>query len=173
MQPGVGPIGKLAITEKGGASFAFAVFVMAGVGALTVATQSTAASAAAVAGVGTLAPKMTATVQSVLTVAGVGALNPKLMTFSAATLAFAGAGNLDVQGVRIDNRTISFSGSGSLQTFGYAFFFDAERACLHQEISVAKVEAEEKVAIVPFEDRVLNVADDPRWSGGDPLKRNC
>jgi len=193
---GRGPIGKFALTEVGNI-IVTGVFAAAGLGAFTPAPIVFAASVYASSGVGAFTPAPRVIAASVYASAGVGAMTPVLHSFNGSVFTSAGIGTLNPQNTRIDNRAVAFSGVGGFSAFSYAFFLDADRACLHQELratsvtfedriarvlfdpfknpdaEVADVPAENKVAIVLLEDRVYRVPNEPRVAGNQPRKRIC
>ena len=88
------------------------------------------------------------------------------------------------------------AGHSTALAISYAFYSDAERACLHQalttvsvtfedrifrvpyedrapEIDAAVVPPENKIAIVAFEDRLYRVPSEARTAGNQPRKRVC
>ena len=92
--------------------------------------------------------------------------------------------------------TASFAGASSFTAVSYAFYGDAERACLHQEITAAYVTFEDRVFVVPYEDRdilepdavvpledriaivpaeyrIYHVTADRPGAGSQPRKRVC
>ena len=193
---GRGPIGKFALTEVGN-TISAAVFAAAGLGAFTPVPRVFAASTYASAGVGAFTPAPRVFAASVYAASGVGAMTPVLHSFNGSVFTSAGIGALNLATTSIPGSVAVFSGAASFVTFSYAFFLDAERACLHQELRatsvtfedrvartlfdpfknpdaiVADVPAENKVAIVLFEDRVYRVPGEPRGAGNQPRKRIC
>lgn len=170
---GQGPIGKFALTERAGGVIATAVFAAAGLGVFTPAPRVFAASTYAAAGVGVFIPAPRVIAAATYASSGVGAMTPVLHSFNGSVFTSAGIGALNLQNTRIDNRAVSFSGVGGFNTISYAFFLDAERACLHQELRATSVTLENRTAIVLFEDRVYRVPSEPRGAGNQPRKRIC
>lgn len=65
------------------------------------------------------------------------------------------------------------AGHSTALAISYAFYSDAERACLHQALTAAVVPPENKIAIVAFEDRLYQVPSEARTAGNQPRKRIC
>lgn len=149
----------------------FAVLAVSGLGALAGTLTARGNMTLSVAGVGTFAPKLAALASASMTVAGAGALAPVLRAsvFSQSTMQGSGTfGSFDTA-----DRSVHFAGVGTFVAVSYAFFADAERACIHQELRTASVTFENRTARVPFEDRTFRVPPEPRGAGNQPRKRIC
>lgn len=149
----------------------FAVLAIAGVGAMSGTFTAQGRMALSAAGTCSLSFPLTAKSLGSMTSAGAGAFAPTLRATASATSSMQGTSTFG--GVDNANRAVNFTGVGTFVAVSYAFFGDGERACVHQELRTAAVVLESRTAIVPFEDRVYRVADEPRDAGNQPRKRVC
>jgi hypothetical protein len=197
---GNGTIGRFAITERPGGGFTAGVLTCAGAAAFVAILHSFQATTLTSAGHGVFSPKLSSFDGAVFASAGHSAITPILHSFDGAAFTSAGLGSFNTNNTRIDNRTVSFAGVGTFSPIAYAFFLDAEKACAHQdpwryyritteyrtlqipfdpardaagEVIVATVQAENRTALVPPEDRVYEVGSDYRSGGTENRKRVC
>ena len=151
-----------------------AVFSAAGSGTLLGVGASTAAAVLSVSGAGGATFVGTGINPGVFNATGVGAASFVGRSTAAAVLSAAGFGAFDARITGIHSAVFSAQGFGQLVGVSYAFFSDAEVACLHQEIRSVSVTFEDRrTAVVPFEDRVYRIAGEPRGAGNQPRKRVC
>lgn len=125
----------------------------------------------AAAAAATFTPTAQTQANTVLTTAGAGAITIEVVGQASATLAVSGASSFGAADELMS--VASFAGTSVFTAVSYAFYADAERACLHQEIVTALVSPEDKIAIVPFEDRVYRTPSEARGAGNQPRKRIC
>lgn len=129
----------------------------------------------AAAAAATFTPTAQTQANTVLTTAGAGAITIEVVGQASATLAVSGASSFGAADELMSVASASFAGTSVFTAVSYAFYADAdtERACLHQEIVTALVSPEDKIAIVPFEDRVYRTPSEARGAGNQPRKRIC
>lgn len=156
------------------------IFVAAGLAAMASAAKQPQAAMAS-AGVGTLAGNLTAKGSMVLSSAGAGTTAPIIFSQASAKLATGGAGAFaTVMTAKVSSvvtytgsgslgstdhpaSAASFAGAGGLAAVSYAFFADAEKAAVIQEVRVAYVAFDnnrffvEDPSYVPFEARAVYV----------------
>lgn len=193
---GKGPIGRYAFTAKTNI-IAAGVLSIAGLGATSLVLNGFIASALSSAGAGAASFTLNGFIASTLNSAGAGACAPVLHSFDGAVLSSVGIAGVNFQNTRIDNRVLSISGSASFGPLTYAFFLDAERACVHQNSNIftvppeprvsfaqfdpnkhpdadyAYVAAENRIAVVLWENRVYQAGYEPRGPATPNRKRTC
>jgi len=169
---GFGSIGELALGEIP-AVVMQATFSAVGTGAFAPKMTATIQSVLASAGASSPSFKMAATVQSVFASVGAGGTSIVLHSFNGAVFASVGASGPAFGGSRIDNRVLSIAGVGAFLAEGYAFFVDAEVACVHEEGRTILISPDLKIAIVAAEDRVYEVEVESRRAPTPNRKRVC
>jgi hypothetical protein len=155
-------------TLQGNAS---AVFNTAGLGDFTAPSIVTAFMALSAAGIGNLSTTSAVITSSSMSVSGTGSFAPVMTAQVFADASFAGSGDFGASDSPASEAR--FEGVGSFSAVGYVVILDSERACLHQELRNAQVLFENRIAIVPFEDRVYRIAAARPGAGNQPRKRTC
>jgi hypothetical protein len=169
------------------------VVASAGLGVATGVLRADARSVAASAGLGVATGVLRATTVSVGISAGLGTAHGVLsaLVFSVGSA----AGSSSVSGVDSPGSVAHAAGFGQAFGVSYAFYLDAERVCVPQELRVAVVlgepdlnvevayvlaedkthviDFEDRVAIAPYVERVYEIGEEDRDSELENRKRTC
>lgn len=193
---------------------ASAVFNASGIGTQSFTLQGNAHAVLSTSGLGNFNAPSIVSAFSSLTAAGLGGFSATITAPTFSSMSAMGSGGFAINIVALSFSEASFAGEsvfgasdnpaseaffegiGSFAAVSYAFYADAERACLHQEITTAGiafedrvfrtpyedrgtlepdavVPPEDRIAIVPAEYRVYHVAADRPGAGSQPRKRVC
>lgn len=134
------------------------VLAAAGVGAFSPKLSAVSRMSVTSSGIGALSASITAPARMVVPFTGVGAF-----TIPAASLAFASSlmqGWTIFGGADQPASAAAFNGYGTLSAVAYAFFADAEKAGpakIFSEVRLTFADQENRIAVVPADDRVYEV----------------
>ncbi len=147
--------------------------VMTGAGIATVAftPEVLTFSVAALAGLSTVTSQGISIASSVAGCSGSASFASTIRAEVSSVAMYSGASSFGAADAL--ESLVSFTGTSVFAAVSYAFYADAERACLHQGVSTIEIQPEDRTAIIPAEYRVHHVAADRPGAGSQPRKRVC
>ncbi len=149
------------------------VFSATGAGLFAPTLNSFAAAVHAAAGSGAAAFGGASNISGKLTIAGAGAMAPILHSFDGAVFATAGISGTAFGGTALFPSVLTTAGSAHFLGVMYAFFVDAEVACVHEEIRSVLIGPENRITGIAAEDRLYEVDINERGAQTPNRKRSC